>query len=175
MLPPRRSPKPVEDYVRIFKQIHEQCTELVTLKVALHELNIMFDAFSFHDHLKNDLIATDWLYKQLQGMPFLKDIVIHFQVIDLKRRYHQGWIDKSREYEWNFKVTEYEYKGNKDEALYDITDAVTDLARMEDTRRDMQRGYYIKRQTSDGGFEIDYDLSYRAACRKIEEGLLQLA
>ncbi|KAF7907113.1 uncharacterized protein EAF01_004700 [Botrytis porri] len=168
-------PKPVEESVRILRQIYDQCKELVTLKMALHELHTMFNLFSWHTFLQNELLATDWLHKQLQGMPFLKYIVIHLQVIDLKRRYHQGWIDKSREYGWDFKVTEYEYKGNKDEALNDVLDAVANLAQMEDSRREMQRGYYIKRQTTDGEFEIDYDLSYRAACRKLEEGLLQSA
>ncbi|TGO20844.1 hypothetical protein BPAE_0262g00210 [Botrytis paeoniae] len=167
--------KPVEDSVRILKQIHDQCTELVTLKMALHELHTLFDAFMFPDSLQNELIATDWLHKQLQGIPFLKDIVVHLQVLDLKRRDYQGWKNKSREYGWKFKITEYERTGNKDEALDRIADAVADLAQMESFRDEMQRGYHIKRQIADGGFEIDYDLSYRAACRKIEEGLLQSA
>ncbi|TGO57773.1 hypothetical protein BCON_0062g00430 [Botryotinia convoluta] len=164
--------KPVEDSVRMLKQIHDQCTELVTLKMALHEF---FDAFMFPDSLQNDLIATGWLYEQLQGMPFLRDIVIHLQVLELERRDYRGWKNKSREYGWKFEITEYERTGNKDDAIERNADAVADLAEMESSRYVMQRGYYIKSQTSDGGFEVDYDLSYRAACRKIEEGLLQSA
>ncbi|TGO14356.1 hypothetical protein BTUL_0054g00250 [Botrytis tulipae] len=167
-------PMPVEGSVRILKQIHDQCTELTSLKMALHELHNFHWAFSDPGCLQNDLIASDWLHKQLQSLPFLEDIVIHLQVLDLKSRDYPGWIEKSRGYGWSFKVTEYEYDltGNKDEALSLIAEAVSDQAKMEDSRHEIQRGYYIKRQTSDGGSEIDYELSYRAACCKIEDGLL---
>ncbi|TGO40671.1 hypothetical protein BHYA_0033g00250 [Botrytis hyacinthi] len=170
---PGEVPMPVEDSVRILKQIHDQCTKLASLKMALHELHTFYWAFSDPGCLQNDLIATDWLHKQLKGLPFLKDIVIHLQAIDLRRRDYQGWIEKSREYGWSFKVTEYEFTGNKDEALNLIAEAVSDQAKMEDSRHEIQRGYYIKRQTSDGGSEIDYEFSYRAACCKLEDGLLQ--
>ncbi|KAF7927674.1 uncharacterized protein EAE98_006056 [Botrytis deweyae] len=169
-------PKPVEDYVRLLKQIHEQCTELVTLKMALHQLHDFFRAFMDPAWSDKFSIATDWLHKQLQGMPFLKDIVVHLQIINPNLRgSYQGWIDKSRDYGWSFKVTKYELTGNKEEARGEIVEAIGELARMGVTRRVMQRGYYINRQTSDGGSEIDYELSYRAACCKIEEGLLQSA
>ncbi|THV53532.1 hypothetical protein BGAL_0048g00280 [Botrytis galanthina] len=172
---PGQVPIPVEGSVRILKQIHDQCTELASLKMALHELHDFYWAFSDPGCLQRDLIVTDWLHKQLQGLPFLKDVVIHLQAIDLERRYYQGWIEKSREYGWNFKATEYELTGNKDETLCLIVEAVSDLAKMEDSRQEMQRGYYIERQTSDGGYEIDYELSYFVACRKIRDGLLQSA
>ncbi|KAF7893454.1 uncharacterized protein EAF02_000992 [Botrytis sinoallii] len=173
---PGEVPKPVEDYVRLLKQIHEQCTELATLKMALHQLHDFFRAFLDPDWSEKFLIATDWLHKQLQGMPFLKDIVVHLQIINPNLRgCYQGWIDKSRDYGWSFKVTDYELTGNKEEARNEIMDAISELAQMGGTRRVMQRGYYVKRQTSDGESEIDYELSYRTACCKIEEGLLQSA
>ncbi|TGO67271.1 hypothetical protein BOTNAR_0045g00150 [Botryotinia narcissicola] len=157
--------------------VEGSCTELTSLKMALHGLHDFYWAFSDPGCVQNDLIATDWLHNQLHGLPFLKDIVIHLQVLELKRRDYPGWIEKSRGYGWSFKFTEYEYDltGNKDEALNLITEAVSDQAKMEDSRNKIQRGYYIKRQTSDGGSEIDYELSYRAACCKIEKGLLQSA
>ncbi|KAF7958023.1 hypothetical protein EAE96_003590 [Botrytis aclada] len=172
---PEDVPRPVEDSVRMFKQIVDQCTKLVTLRIEFHQLHDLFSAFTYSEAIPYDTIATDWIDEQLKGMPFLKDVVVHLQVIDQKGKEYRGWKNKSREYGWIFEVTDHERTGNKDEALDLIMDAIYDWANLETPREKMQQGYYIKRQTSDGGFEIDYELSYRAACRKIEEGLLKSA
>ncbi|KAF7904657.1 hypothetical protein EAF00_001991 [Botryotinia globosa] len=87
---PGEVPMPVEGSVRILKQIHDQCTELASLKIALHRLHEFYWAFSDPGCLQNELIATDWLHKQLQGLQFLKDIVIHIQVLELKHRDYPG-------------------------------------------------------------------------------------
>lgn len=162
--------------VEMLKHIRNQCTGLVTLRMELNVSNVIAIGFTNPYSLGSQVLYPDWLYEQLQAVPFLRDIFIHIQVLDKESFLECQDLQKlSQELGWKFEVTGSKRTGNEDDDYAPYFKAAFNLANMELRSRAMQLGYHIKRKTTDGKYEIDYELSFRVACRKVEEALLQSA
>ncbi|TEY65536.1 hypothetical protein BOTCAL_0139g00030 [Botryotinia calthae] len=165
-----------EDSMGMLKQISDRCTGLVTLRMELPEFRCRSEALDDHHSLRDEISTIGWLNEQLQVMPFLRDIVVHVQVFEKKLSYKfQDWRKQSQKLGWKFEITEYEGTGNKVDDYERYYDAAADLIYMQDRMHVLKRGYYIIRKTTNGEYEVDYELSHRVAHRKFEEGLLKSA